>query len=300
MKKFTLIVLLVVLTSTLLAGCSGTSNKSSNTIVIGGKNFTEQDILVYLMKYVIEDQTKLKVDAKGFLGGTKIVAEALDRGDIQIYAEYTGTALINLLGQPVINDSKAAYEKVKSIYKEKKQLEWLEPFGFNNTYTLTMRSDEASRLGIRTISDLAKIGNSLSLGCVAEFMERPDGLSGLQKKYGFVFKSSKSMDPGLTYAAVRDKKVDVIDGFSTDGRIPAFNLQILIDDKNFFPPYFAAPVVRADLLKKHPEIAPALNRLAGKLDDKTMASLNAKVDLEKKDPKVVAKEWLQSAGIIKK
>ena len=108
------------------------------------------------------------------------------------------------------------------------------------------------------------------------------------------------MDPGLTYAAVRDKKVDVIDGFSTDGRIPAFNLQVLVDDKQFFPPYYAAPVVRADLLKKHPEIAKALNLLAGKLDDKTMASLNAKVDLDKKDPQVVAKEWLQQKGILKK
>lgn len=300
MRKLTIFLLMVVLTSLLLTGCSGTSSKSNNTVVIGGKNFTEQDILVYLMKYVIEDQTKLKVDTKAFLGGTKIVSEALDRGDIQIYAEYTGTALINLLGQPLINDPKAAYDKVKSIYKEKKQLEWLEPFGFNNTYTLTMRSDEAKRLGIKKISDLVSAGNNLTLGCTAEFLERPDGIQGLQKSYGFKFKSASAMDPGLTYAAVRDKKVDVIDGFATDGRIPAFNLQILIDDKNYFPPYFAAPVVRADLLKKHPEIAPALNRLAGKLDDKTMATLNAKVDLEKKDPKVVAKEWLQSAGIIKK
>ena len=299
MKKLNILVVLLV-TVLLFTGCSSTKSPENGAIVIGGKNFTEQDILVYLMKHVIEDQTALKVETKTFLGGTKIVADALDRGDIQIYAEYTGTALINLLKEPLINDPKAAYDKVKSIYRDKKKLEWLEPFGFNNTYTLTMRGDEAKRLGLKTISDLAKIGNTLTLGCVAEFIERPDGLSGLQKKYGFTFKNSKSMDPGLTYAAVRDKKVDVIDGFSTDGRIPAFNLQVLVDDKQFFPPYYAAPVVRADLLKKHPEIGKALNLLAGKLDDKTMASLNAKVDLDKKDPQVVAKEWLQQKGILKK
>lgn len=299
MKK-TVFWVLALFTIMMLAGCSTSTSKTDNSVIIGGKNFTEQDILVYLMKYVIEDQTKLKVETKAFLGGTSIVAQALDRGDIHIYAEYTGTALINLLSQPVINDPKAAYDKVKAIYKEKKQIEWLEPFGFNNTYTMTMRSDEAKRLGIKTISDLAKKADTLSLGCTAEFLEREDGLKGLQQKYGFKFKSSNGMDPGLTYAAVRDKKVDVIDGFATDGRIPAFNLQVLVDDKQFFPPYYAAPIVRADVLKKHPEISKALNLLAEKLDDKTMASLNAHVDLDKKDPKVVAKEWLQSKGIIKK
>jgi len=299
MKKLTTL-LLILLTALTLTGCSGSTGKDKNQVVIGGKNFTEQDVLVYIMKYVIEDQTKVKVETKAFLGGTSIVAQALDRGDIDIYAEYTGTALINLLGQPLINDPQAAYEKVKAMYKEQKQIEWLQPFGFNNTYTLTMRSDEAKRLGIRTISDLAGKSSTLTLGCTSEFLERSDGIKGLEAKYGFHFSNAKGMDPGLTYAAVRDKKVDVIDAFATDGRIPAFNLQVLLDDKKYFPPYYAAPIIRADILKKHPEIATALNLLAGKLDDKEMASLNAKVDLEKKDPKAVAKEWLQAKGIIKK
>lgn len=297
MKKFAWILLICFLVAT-IAGCS-LAGKKSDRIVIGGKNFTEQDILVYLMKYMIEDKTNLKVEAKPFLGGTSVVAQALDRGDIQIYAEYTGTALINLLQQPVINDPQEAYDKVKQIYQDQKQLIWLKPFGFNNTYTLTMRADEAKALGIETFSDLVAKSPDLALGCTQEFLERSDGYQGLQQMYGIKFKSVNGMDPGLTYAAVRDGKVDVIDGFSTDGRIPAFNLKILKDDKRFFPPYYAAPVVREDVLKAHPEIADALNLLAGKLDDRQMAILNAKVDLEKKDAKDVAREWLKEQGLIK-
>lgn len=297
MRKIAILLLSIVVVM-VFAGCSSIS-KNSNRIVIGGKNFTEQDILVYMMKYVIEDQTKLKVETKTFLGGTSVVAQAIERGDIDIYPEYTGTALINLLGEPVINNPQAAYDKVQKLYKEKKQIVWLEPFGFNNTYTLTMRGDEAERLGIATISDLASKADTLMLGCTQEFLERADGQKGLEEKYGFKFAAASGMDPGLTYAAVRDKKVNVIDGFATDGRIAAFNLKVLKDDKNFFPPYYAAPIIREDVLKKHPEIADALKRLAGKLDDKEMARLNAKVDLEKQDPKAVAKEWLQSQGLIK-
>jgi osmoprotectant transport system substrate-binding protein len=298
MKK-TVILLLSIFMIVMFSGCSLLSGKDGNKIIIGGKNFTEQDILVYMMKYVIEDQTKLKVETKTFLGGTSVVAQAIERGDIDIYPEYTGTALINLLGEPAMNDPQAAYDKVKKIYQEKKQIVWLAPFGFNNTYTLTMRSDEAESLGISTISDLSAKADNLVLGCTQEFLEREDGKKGLEQKYGFKFAAASGMDPGLTYAAVRDKKIDVIDAFSTDGRIAAFNLKILKDDKKFFPPYYAAPIIRADVLQKHPEIRDALELLAGTLDEKEMAKLNAKVDLDKQDPKTVAKEWLQSKGLIK-
>ena len=281
-----------------LAGCSS-SSKNSGKVVIGGKNFTEQDILVYLMKYTIEEKTELTAEVKPFLGGTNIVSQALDRGDVDIYAEYTGTGLMNILGQPLISDPQAAYDKVKAMYKEKKKIIWLEPFGFNNTYTITMRTDVADSMGISKVSDLAGKASELSFGCTHEFLERPDGLNGLQEKYGVRFKQANGMDPGLTYAAVRDKKVDLIDAFATDGRILAFNLKVLEDDKQFFPPYFAAPIVREDTLKKHPEIADALKLLAGKISNQEMAALNAKVDLEKKDAKEVAKTWLKEKGIIK-
>ncbi len=298
MKK-TAWLLLICMLAVVITGCLTSKTADSNRIIIGGKNFTEQDILVYLMKYIIEDKTKLTVETKPFLGGTNVVAQALERGDVHIYPEYTGTALINLLNLPLINDPQAVYDKVSQVYKEQKHLIWLKPFGFNNTYTLSMRSDQAKQLGIESYSDLVKHAPNLTLGCTQEFLERPDGYKGLQKTYGMNFKSTKGLDPGLTYSAVRDGKVDVIDAFATDGRIPAFNLKVLKDNKQFFPPYYAAPVVREDILKKHPEIADALNLLGGKLDDQQMAQLNAKVDLEKNDAKDVARDWLKQQGLIK-
>ncbi|MEG6586388.1 glycine betaine ABC transporter substrate-binding protein [Dendrosporobacter sp. 1207_IL3150] len=297
MKKLTLL-LMIVLLSLSLVGCSALTGGKSDKIVIGGKNFTEQDILVYIMKDIIEAKTNLKVEVKPYLGGTNVVSQALERGDLDIYAEYTGTGLINILGEKLITDPDAAYAKVSQIYREKKKLVWLKPFGFNNTYTLSMRADQAEKLGIETFSDLVGKAPKLILGATHEFLERQDGYKGLQEAYGIKFGSTSGMDPGLTYGACRDYKVDVIDAFSTDGRIPAFNLKVLKDDKRFFPPYYAAPVIREDTLNKHPEIADALNLLAGKLDEKEMSSLNAKVDLEKKDAKIVAREWLKSKGLI--
>lgn len=293
-KKYGLIavVLLLVLS---LVGCSA---GGKDTIKIGGKNFTEQDILVYLMAGVIEGKTDLKVETKPWLGGTLVVSKALDRGDIDLYAEYTGTALTVQLAQPSMNNPDAVYNKVSKEYKEKKKITWLKPFGFNNTYTLTMRESEAKRLGIETFSDLAKQAPNLILVSEQEFLERDDGYKGLQKTYNMNFKETKGMDAGLMYSAVKDGKADVCDAFATDGRIVAFDLKVLKDDKQFFPPYYAAPIVRDDTLAKHPELKDALNSLAGKLDDKTMQQLNAKVDLEKKASKDVANEWLKAQGLI--
>ncbi len=295
--KRKLMVCLVILSMALFAGCS--SDSGSGKVVIGGKNFTEQELLVHLMRYTIEGNTKLKVEIKPYLGGTSIVAQAIERGDLDIYAEYTGTALMNILGQPLISDPQAAYDKVKTMYKEQKKLVWLEPFGFNNTYTVVMRADVADSLGIHKVSDLAGKAADFHFGCTHEFLERADGIKGLEAKYGIKFKQASGMDPGLIYTAVRDKRIDLTNGFATDGRIPAYGLKVLEDDKQFFPPYFGAPVVREDTLKKHPEIADALNLLAGKINDQEMASLNAQVDIEKKDAKDVAKNWLKEKGIIK-
>lgn len=297
LKKIIAVITVLVI-SLALVGCSVFNGNRSDKVVIGGKNFTEQDILVYLMKEMIEAKTKLKVEVKPFLGGTNVVAQALEKGDLDIYAEYTGTALMNILGEPMLTDPQEAYDKVKALYKEKKQLVWLKPFGFNNTYTLTMRAEQADQLGIQSISDLAKFTPQLLLGATHEFLERPDGYKGIAEVYQLNFVGVGAMDPGLTYGACRDGKVDVIDAFATDGRIPAFNLKVLTDDKQFFPPYYAAPVIREATLQKHPEIADALHALSGKLTDKAMAELNAQVDLEKKDPKSVAKEWLVAQGLI--
>jgi len=296
LRKIGVLALILVL-SISLVGCSS-NTASDNTIVIAGKNFTEQDILVYLMADIIEAKTDLKVETKPYLGGTLVVAQALDRGDVDIYPEYTGTALVTILEEPSMNDSQAVYDLVKQRYQAEKDLVWLEPFGFNNTYTLAMRESQANELGIETFSDLQKHAPDLTLGATQEFLERDDGYKGLQEVYNMNFKETKGMDPGLTYAAVKDGATDVNDAFSTDGRIVAFDLKVLKDDKNFFPPYYAAPVVRQDTLDAHPEIADALNLLAGKIDDTTMSELNAKVDLEKQNPKDVAHDWLIAEGLI--
>jgi glycine betaine/choline ABC-type transport system substrate-binding protein len=294
MKKFSLFLIIVLILSSLV-GCGST--KEENKIVVGGKNFTEQEILVYLMKEVVEAKTDVTVETKPYLGGTNVIATALESGDIDVYAEYTGTALMSVLKQERMTDSQAVYDTVKKMYEEK-NLVWLQPFGFNNTYALAMRKTQADELGIKTYSDLAKSAPDLILAGTQEFLEREDGYKGLKDVYAMNFKSAKGMDPGLTYAAVRDKQIDVNSAFATDGRIPAFDLVVLEDDKNFFPPYYAAPIIRKDTLEKYPKVADALNALSGKLDDEKMAQLNAQVDLEKKDAKEVAREWLKSEGLI--
>ncbi|EOC99486.1 glycine betaine ABC transporter substrate-binding protein [Caldisalinibacter kiritimatiensis] len=294
MRRIALILLLAITMSTVV-GCGF---ENSERIVIGGKNFTEQELLVYLLEGVIEGKTDVEVETKPYLGGTNVVDKALERGDLDVYVEYTGTALLSILGMEAMNDPDAVYEKVKKVYEEDRNLIWLEPLGFNNTYTLAMKKDKVEELGIQTFSDLKKHAPNLVLAGTQEFLERVDGYKGLKKAYDMNFKDVKGMDPGLTYRAVKDDKVDVNTAFATDGRIAAFKLVTLKDNKNYFPPYYAAPIIRKDTLEKYPQLEDAINSLAGKLNDEVMRQLNAQVDIEKKDAKKVALEWLKSEGII--
>ncbi|WP_350342797.1 glycine betaine ABC transporter substrate-binding protein [Proteinivorax tanatarense] len=292
MRKLTFILILAL--PLIFIGCS---SNDEDVISIGGKDFTEQDILVYITGELIQEQTDLEVNYETWLGGTNVVDGALQRGDLDMYVEYTGTALINLLDLELVNDPQEAYDIVASEYEEM-GIKWLEPLGFNNTYVLSMREDKAQQLGVETISDLKEHADDLTLGATHEFLERVDGYQGLQETYGFEFGSTAGFDPGLTYAAVRDGNADVNDAFATDGRIIAFNLKMLEDDKNFFPPYYAAPIIRKDTLEAHPELEEVLNLLAGRIDDETMSSLNARVDLEDEQARDVARDWLQSEGLI--
>jgi len=278
-----------------LAGCGKTEGKK---VVVGGKDFTEQDILVQLVSDLIENKTDIEVERKAYLGGSSIVAKSIETGDLDIYVEYTGTALISVLGEAVINDPNEVYDLVKKRYSDEKQIKWLKPLGFNNTFAITMKKSKAEELGIKTLSDLAEHAPNLVLASTQEFLERNDGYDAMQEVYGIKFKEAKGMDPGLCYTAVKDDKVDVNVSFATDGRIPAFELVILEDDKSFFPPYYASPIIRQDTLEKYPELEEVLNQLAGKLTDNEMAKLNASVDLDHKDPKAVAKEWLKTNGLI--
>ncbi|MCQ6561426.1 glycine betaine ABC transporter substrate-binding protein [Paenibacillus mendelii] len=271
----------------------------SDSIVVGGKNFTEQDILVHMMASLIEAKTDLKVIRKPFLGGSSVTHSALVSGDIDMYPEYTGTGWTSVLKEkPISGDPEITYQKVKAAYEEKFSVAWLKPIGFNNTYTISMRRDSAEKLGIETLTQLARQSPNLILGATHEFLERPDGYIGLQKTYGMKFKQTKGLDAGLTYSAVKEGTTDANDAFGTDGRIQAFNLKVIADDKHYFPPYYAAPIVRMDTLKAYPELEEVLNLLAGKINDQAMSVLNGKVDLEGKQAREVAEEWLKAEGLI--
>lgn len=268
------------------------------TVRVGSKNFTEQLIVGEMVAQVLED-AGYTVERKLNLGGTAVVHQALTAGDVDTYVEYTGTGLLALLKLPQQNDPQAVLDTVKKEYESQFKLTWLKPWGFNNTYALALRSDKATELGAKKVSDLKDKASNLTFGGTQEFLTRPDGLPGLEDAYGMKFKEGKGMDPGIMYQAVDGKQVDVISAFATDGRIQGMNLVTLADDKQFFPPYFAAPVVRDDLLAKDPTIGDLLNKLAGKIDDKTMAGLNNKVDTDKQEPADVARAFLKGLGLIK-
>ncbi|MBG9448227.1 glycine/betaine ABC transporter [Cytobacillus firmus] len=297
-RKWVVTALILILPLSAFAAQLGETAGGKDTITITGKNFTEQEIMVYIMGHLIEEHTDLNVKYESFLGGTAPAFEGVNNGNYDLYMEYTGTALLSILKEEMISDPDKVYDLVKERFKDDYDLVWLEPFGFNNTYTLTIRKEDAESWGVKTISDLGKKSSELALGSEPEFLERPDGYPGLVDTYGFEFGETQAMDSGIMYSAIKNGEVDVIDAFSTDGRIPAFNLQVLEDDKNFFPPYYATPIIRADTLKEHPEIEKALSMLAGKIDNEKMQELNARVDLDKEQYEDVAVDFLKEEGLI--
>lgn len=252
------------------------------------------------MAQLIEARTDLRVERRFNLGGTMISHGALKSGGIDLYAEYTGTALTAILKQPAIADPDRAYETVTRKYRQRFAADWLRPFGFNNTYAITVRKSDASSRNLRTISDLIAISGTLRAGFTAEFSERPDGYLGLRRAYGLQFREVRDLDPALMYQAIANREVDVICAFATDGRIAAFDLQPLKDDRGFFPPYQAAPVIRAEVLEKHPELRQVLDLLAGILDDVTMQQLNFEVDEKKRRPSDVSRKFLEGHGLLEK
>jgi glycine betaine/choline ABC-type transport system substrate-binding protein len=284
---------------TLLVGCgSSGAGSGQKKVAIGSKGFTEQLIVAEMAAALLENDG-YKVERNLNLSTTQICHESLTKGSIDMYIEYTGTGLLSVLNLPPQPEPQAVYDTVKKEYASRFKLNWLQPWGFNDTYALVMKKDKAEQLGIKKISDLQSKASGLVLGSGAEFFSRPDGLPGLRTAYGITFKEDRGMDPGIMYQAVAGNQVDLIAGFSTDGRIPTLGLVVLEDDKKFFPPYFAAPIVRQDTLDKNAGMADLLNKLAGKIDDQTMANLNAQVDQDKKEPADVAKAFLRQQGLIK-
>lgn len=265
-------------------------------VTIGTKNFTESILLAHIFSVLIEENTNMTANVQE-LGGTMVAFEALRNDDIQLYPEYTGTGYINMLEETEILTAEETYEIVQQEFQERWNLQWMRPLGFNNTYTLALRQSMIDDLGLETFSDLLNHDQDLTFGGTTEFVERQDGLPGLVDAYNFEFGNVVDLDPGLMYTAVQSEDVDVISAFATDGRIPAYNLGILEDDLSFFPPYFAAPLIRSDVLEQYPQLE-VLNELNNMIDDETMAELNFRVDEMGETEDAVARDFLSSVGLI--
>ena len=271
-----------------LAGCG-----RRDRIVVGAKNFTESDLLAEIVAQQIERRTGLPVVRKLHLGGTFVCDRAIKAGDIDLYVEYSGTAYTAVLNHPAGPPSDSVNQAVAREYRDRWGLVWLAPFGFNNTFAMAVRAADAERLGLRTISDLARVAPRWKAGFGYEFLNRADGFPGLSSVYGIRFVAPPTaMDLGLTYRALAEGQVDVIAGNSTDGQLDALHLVALEDDRRYFPPYEAAPVVRAAILERHPDVGRALSELAGKIHDAEMRALNAEADVEHKDIRAIAQDWL--------
>jgi len=289
-------------------------------VSVGSKDFTEQIILGELSSLLLEE-AGYSVNRQLNLGGSAVVHQALLSGEVDVYTEYTGTGLLAILELPLPEAGAEAspmasptaagatpvagggladmvYQTVAAEYASQFNLVWLDPLGFNNTYVLCVRPETATELGLTTISDLVGQEGDLTFGATQEFLVRPDGLPGIEETYGLDFGDERGFDPGLTYTALDGGDVDVISAFATDGQIAQLGLVALQDDLGFFPPYFAAPVVRQELLDESPEVRDVLNQLAGKLDDATMAGLNAQVAIDQLEAVDVARTYLQGQGLV--
>ena len=267
------------------------------TVRVASKNFTEQFVLAELYAQAFE-AAGIKVERKINLGGTLIVHKALEEKQVDFYPEYTGTMLTAVLKMDVMTDRAAVYNKVKEEYA-KKGLVLLNEAPVNNTYNMVVRPETAAQYKLETLSDLTRVSKELKLGAGPEFRDRKDGLPGLKAVYGMEFKEDLQMAIGLRYQALSGKQIDVVNGYATDGMISSLKLKRLKDDKNLWPPYYVAPVVRKEVLDANPKIAEVANKVSALLDEATISGLNFKVDGEKMEPRDVAADFLKSRGVLR-
>ncbi len=293
-------VLALLFGALLLRGTAhGESPPPSAEITIGSKNFTENRLLAEIMAQLIEARTELTVRRRGNLGGTTVVFAALRSGDIDGYPEYTGTGWTVHLGRKDrVKDPLRAFLTVQRDSAERFDVQWLEPFGFNNSYAMAMNEAAAQKLNVHTISDLVEHQSSLSAAVSHEFLNREDGYPGLAAAYGLDISDLRGMEHGLAYEAIDSDRVDVVDTWTTDGKIDRFDIRILEDDLSFFPPYDAAPLFRVDTLAAHPEIERSLHELAFVLDDAKMRGLNYRVEEEGGSFEQVAADFLVAQGLL--
>lgn len=280
----------------LLLACSPSHH---DRIVVGSKNFTESFILGELIAQQIEAHTNLKVERRFYLAGTYICQQAILAGRIDVYPEYTGTALTAILKQRASGTKEDVYQQVKSEYERRFGLTLGPALGFNDTFAMEIRGEDARRLNIRTLSQATAFAPQWRAGFGYEFMERPDGYRGLAATYGLHFaESPRIMDLGLLARALKDHQIDLAAGNTTDGLIPALDLFVLEDDRHYFPPYEAVPVMREQTIQQHPEVAQVLAELAGKISDEEMQRLNYTVDGQHRDAKEVVHEFLRGKKLV--
>ncbi|WP_263358736.1 glycine betaine ABC transporter substrate-binding protein [Acidicapsa ligni] len=266
--------------------------------VIGAKNFTEQVVLGELLAQEIEAKSSLKVERRFYLAGSYICQQALVSGRIDAYVEYTGTALTAILKQPLDRNPDSVLNTVRTLYSSRYNVAVADPLGFENTFAMIIRGEDAQRLHIATLTDAAQYAPQWRLGVGYEFEQRPDGLPGLSAVYGLHFKDSpRTMDLGLLYRALNAHQVDIIAGNSTDGPIQTFGLTVLQDDKHYFPPYQAVPLVRKEAIQRWPQIQTALNALAGKITANDMRTMNEAIDGQHRDPAEVVKEFRHNKAL---
>jgi osmoprotectant transport system substrate-binding protein len=290
--------LLTVVAASLACGFVSCSPDRHDEIVVGSKNFSEQALLGEILAQHIEARTHKPVTRRFYLAGTYICQQALLAGRIDMYVEYTGTALTAVLRDPLATDSSAVFARVQSEYKQRFGLDVLPSLGFNNTFAIVVRGEDARRLNLKTISDAAPHARDWRAGFGFEFMERPDGFPGLSRTYSLAFaEPPRILDLGLLYRALLDKQLDIVAGNSTDGLLAARDLVQLEDDKHYFPPYDAVPVARPETLARYPEARAALMDLAGKINDEEMRKMNYAVDGEHRDAADVARDFLKAKGL---
>jgi osmoprotectant transport system substrate-binding protein len=287
-------IFLLILAVTLLTSCRAPKPQ----IVIGSKFFTEQVVLAELLAQHIEARSGIHVERKTNLGGTLLVHKAMQAGQVDLYVEYTGTTLNAVLNESPTGDSSAVYQRVKQLYGERFNFEVTEPLGFENTFAMVIRSEDAQQLHLQRMSDLVAVAPKWRVGVGFEFLERSDGFRGWSERYGLHFAQQPSvMDLGLIYRALQDHKVDIVAGNSTDGVIDSLHLVILKDDRHYFPPYDAVPIVRRATLEKFPQLRGILAELGGKVTGADMRHLNYLVDAEQSDVAVVVRDYRQAHNL---
>lgn len=292
-KRIVVVLILVALVA--LMGCK----KEQKEVVVASKPVTEGYILAEMLTLLIEGKSDIQVkQTLGIGGGTSNIHPALIKGEIDLYPEYTGTGWLFVLKREPLRDAKELYEQVKQAYQQEYGLIWSGMYGFNNTYAVAVSEEVAQRYALKTVSDLAKVSAELTFAANPDFLEREDGYPNLMKTYGLSFKAVKEIDIGLRYEAVKSEGVDVIMVFSTDGRLNVEPVTVLEDDKAAFAAYHASTVIRSKTLEKYPELAGVLDLLSARISNEEMIALNYQVEIEKQDPKEVARAFLVKEGLL--